>query len=411
MVERNVVDRNVRFLIHEIFWAAIYTACLSFSAAFLIRLGGSNLMVSLLSSGAALVSALLSIPFAAFLERRTKRKPWIVGSLSVVRLGYLAMIGVPWLAPSWQPLAMMSLILVLNIPAALAIAGWLPLLADVLPLERRASVFSMRNITLGATVSVATLILGKWLDLTPFPFNYQGLYVLGVITSMLSTLYVKRMIIPDSPVVENAKATGRLTLAGARMLLVEQRPFTNIVVNTLLFNISAWMLIPLQSIYFVRVLGASDGWLGLCMALANAGTIIGNLLWRRIIDQRGLSWVLISSTMLSAIYFFLIGLIPDLTLILLFAFLSGVINPGIDLSHLSVLLEICPAQRRAMYLGVFSTIMNIGFFLAPLAVAPLLDLLSAQILLVVLGVMRLAGAILFAVNPVRLPERSMTAPA
>ena len=70
MLERQIVERNLRYLVVEIFWAAIFTGCVSFNAAYLIRLGGSNLLVSLLSSGAALVNAVAALPFAAFLERR-----------------------------------------------------------------------------------------------------------------------------------------------------------------------------------------------------------------------------------------------------------------------------------------------------------------------------------------------------
>src|SRR5262245_6292674 len=95
MTERQTIERNQRNLIIEVFWAAIFAGCVSFNAAYLIRLGGSNLLVSLLSSGAALINAIAALPFAAFLERRARRKPWIVGSLAAVRFGHLGLIGIP----------------------------------------------------------------------------------------------------------------------------------------------------------------------------------------------------------------------------------------------------------------------------------------------------------------------------
>src|SRR4051794_28186539 len=150
----------------------------------------------------------------------------------------------------------------------------------------------------------------------------------------------------------------------------------NILINTLLFNFGAWMAVPLQPIYFVRVLGASDGWVGLWLALVSAGAILGNLIWRRLIERRGNGWVLMRATILSSLYFFLIGLTPNLTVILVFAFLAGIVNPGVELSHFSTLLETCPPARRAMYLGVFTTVMNLGLFLAPLTVAPLTNLIG-----------------------------------
>jgi hypothetical protein len=51
--------------------------------------------------------------------------------------------------------------------------------------------------------------------------------------------------------------------------------------------------------------------------------------------------------------------------------------------------------------------MSIGAFMAPLAVAPLTDLLGAQTLMLILGGLRLLGAALFFLNPVRAPLKKV----
>jgi MFS family permease len=402
-VNHQNVERNLRYLVIEIFWAEIFTGCVSFNAAYMIRLGGSNLLISLMTAGAALINAIATMPFAALLERTARRKPLIVGSLALVRLGHIALIVIPWL-PGLRAEAMLLLVLVLNIPVALFTAGWLPLLAEIIPLRRRARVFSSRNITLGITVTICTFIFGRWLDLAPFPFNYQLLYALAVVSSSLSTAYVARMVMPDSLVSAPAKRP-RLSLGLLREVFGTHRPFANIILNTLIFNFALWMAVPLQPIYFVRTLGASDGWLGLWLGLVSGGTILGNLLWTRLIDRRGAAWALVRTTALSSIYYFLIGTFPNLTLILLFALLAGLINPGVELSHLNVLFEVCPAERRATYMGVYITAMNVGAFFAPLSVAPLTGLIGTQALVLTLGVLRLLGAALFTLNPVGQPRK------
>jgi MFS family permease len=400
-IDRQTTERNLRFLLIEIFWAAIAVGCYSFAAAFLIRLGGSNLMVSLLTSAAALVNALTSIPFAVFLQRRAKRWPWVVRSLYAFRVGHVALIFIPFL-PAYRAEAMVLLLLLVNVPVALFNAGWLPMFADVVPLERRARLFSRRNLILGVTMMVTTFVLGRWLDAAPFPLNYQLMFVLALVTSLLSTIYVQRMVVPDSEV-PPAQPGRRMSLAEIRALLGAQRPFVNITVNTLVFNIAFWMATPLQPIYFVRELGASDGWLGIWLALTSGGALLGNLLWPRLIDRHGFGWVLLRAAALSASYYFLIGLVPNLTLILVFAVIFGAIQPGVEVSHFNILLEVCPPAQRALYLGVFVTVMNLGFFLATLACAPLIDLIGAQTLVLVLGGLRLGGALLFQFNPVRAP--------
>jgi MFS family permease len=404
-VEKQTVERNLRFLVIEMFWAAIFTGCVSFNAAYMIRLGGSNLLISLLTSGAALINALATMPFAALLERTARRKPLIIGSLAILRLGHLALIAIPWLS-GWHPETMLLILLLLNVPVALFTAGWLPLLAEIIPLQRRARVFSSRSITLGITVTICTFLFGIWLDRAPFPFNYQLLYALAVVTSSLSTVYVARIVMPDSAVATQQRQP--LSLKLLRELIGTHRPFSNIIFNTLIFNIALWMAVPLQPIYFVRTLGASDAWLGLWLGLVSGGTILGNLLWTRQIDRRGAAWVLLRATALSSVYYFLIGAFPNLTLILLFALLAGLVNPGVELSHLTILFEVCPAERRATYMGAYITAMNIGAFLAPLAVAPLTNLIGTQALVLTLGVLRLLGAALFVLNPVRVLRAQVT---
>jgi MFS family permease len=405
-VEKQSVERNLRYLVIEMFWAAIFTGCVSFNAAYMIRLGGSNLLISLLTSGAALINAIATMPFAALLERTVRRKPLIVGSLAILRLGHLALIVIPWLS-GWHAETMLLVLLLLNVPVALFTAGWLPLLAEIIPLRRRARVFSSRNITLGITVTICTFLLGVWLDRAPFPFNYQLLYALAVVSSSLSTVYVARIAMPDSPVDAPAQRQ-QLSLKLLREVIGAHRPFANIIFNTLIFNIAVWMAVPLQPIYFVRTLGASNAWLGLWLGVVSGGAILGNLLWTRQIDRRGAAWALLRATVLSAAYYFLIGLFPNLTLILLFSLLAGLINPGVELSHLNVLFEVCPAERRATYMGVYVTAMNVGAFLAPLAVAPLTDLIGARWLVLVLGGLRLLGAALFLLNPVRVARQPIT---
>lgn len=398
-MDRQTTERNLRYLVSEVFWAAIALGCYSFTTAYLIRLGGSNLMVSLLTSVAALVNTLTAIPFAMFLQRKARRWPWVVASLYAYRLGQIGLILVP-LLPAFRAEAIVLLLLVINIPVSLFNVGWLPMFADVVPLERRARLLSRRNLTLGVTMMVTTFVMGRWLDAAPFPLNYQLMFVLAVVMSTISTVHVSRMVVPDS----TPPAPGpRPSLTELRALLTQQRPFVNITANTLVFNIALWMATPLQPIYFVRELGASDGWLGVWLALTSGGALIGNLVWPRLMDRHGFGWVLVRAAALSAAYYFLIGLAPNLTLILLFALMFGAIQPGVEVSHFNILLEVCPPAQRALYLGVFTTVMNLGFFLATLACAPLIDLVGAQNLVLVLAALRLGGALLFRINPVRAP--------
>jgi predicted MFS family arabinose efflux permease len=117
-------------------------------------------------------------------------------------------------------------------------------------------------------------------------------------------------------------------------------------------------------------------------------------------ERYGFRKILMISSILSCLYFFAIGFVPNLTLILVFSLLIGMINPGIDVSHFNILLQVCSPQRRALAMGVFVTVMNAGLLVSSLAVAPLIDWMGAQYVVIGLGVLRLLGALLFVVNPI-----------
>ena len=392
------VDRNIRLLVIELLWAAIAAAAYSFAAAFVIRLGGSNFIVSLITSAAAVVNAVTTIPFAVLMERTSKRKPWMFGSLISFRMLNALLIFVPWL-PAYRAEAIVAILLVANVPVALFNAGWLPMFADIIPIHRRARLFSARNVTLGATMMIATYGFGRFLEVAPFPGNYQILFVIAMMTSMLSTLYVTKLHIPD--VVIDTTANVDRSWRGIWSLLTESQPYRAITINTLIFNLAAWAAIPFQPIYFVRTLGASDAWLGIWFAIVNGGAILGNLFWPRLMERYGFRKILMISSILSCLYFFAIGFVPNLTLILVFSLLIGMINPGIDVSHFNILLQVCSPQRRALALGVFVTVMNAGLLVSSLAVAPLISWMGAQYVVIALGVFRLLGALLFVVNPIQ----------
>lgn len=395
------VDRNIRLLVIELFWAAIAAAAYSFAAAFVIRLGGSNFIVSLITSAAAVVNAVTTIPFAALMERTSNRKPWMFASIFATRLLNALLVFVPWL-PAYRAEAVVVILLVANVPIALFNAGWLPMFAEIIPIHRRARLFSARNVTLGATMMVATYGFGRLLEYmhTDQSYaNYQLLFLVAIVTSMLSTYYVMKLDIPATEIDQSASVDR--SWRGIWSLWRESQPYRAITINTLIFNLAAWAAIPFQPIYFVRTLGADDAWLGIWFAITNGGAILGNLFWPRLMDKYGFRPILTIAALCTSLYFFAIGFMPNLTAILVFSLLIGMINPGVDISHFNILLQVCSPQRRALAMGLFVTVMNAGLFMSSLAVAPLIEWLGAPTVVFVLGGMRLGGALLFYLYPIR----------
>ncbi|MDF1514238.1 MAG: MFS transporter [Anaerolineae bacterium] len=405
---RKEIDQNIRYLYLDVFWAAIFMAVMAFNVTYALRLGASNQMIGWLSSIPSLFAMLMMLPSARFLERRKNQSLWINRSLLIGRFLFLGVALVPWIFRRYQAELVIWILILRSIPMNFFSAGFSPLLARAIPARDRARVLGNRSIINSAVVAVSTYLLGIWLDAggkiswANFPLNYQVMYILGAAAALVSVYYVSRLSVPQQEVKQtqdkpNKKQKISLIKAVAdfRQSTKDNRAFVRMVINTLVFNLGAWFVMSLYTIFFVKELQASDGWVGLNTTLANIGVIAGNLLWRRIIAKVGDQRALLLSLPLSASYAFLVALFPNLSWILVWGILINLVNPGVNLSHYNILVDSCPEDRMASYLAIFSTIMNVGAFVSPMLGIALSELIGVTWVLIIGGSIRLFGALLF----------------
>ncbi|MHB1319188.1 MAG: MFS transporter [Anaerolineae bacterium] len=287
-----------------------------------------------------------------------------------------------------------------------------------LPERDRARVFANRSIISSGVAAIAAFLAGRWLDAgaqwpwAAFPFNYQLLYIVGGIAALTSAYYVSRVRPPAGAMGSREERkreregtaevrtprqpwTWARVRETARMMTSERKDFVRISVNTLVFNLGAWLVMPLYTILFVKQLGATDSWIGLNSTLANLGVIAGYALWRPWIHRLGDTRALRLSVPLAASYAFLVALFPNLTLILVWGILINLVNPGVNLAHTNVFYRICPQERRASYMAVYSSMMNVGAFVCPMIGVALADTIDIRWVLIIGGVVRLLGGMLF----------------
>jgi MFS family permease len=392
-------ERNILLLYAEVAAAGIMAASQSFYSAYLLRLGGSNTVVGLLASLPALVAVFCYLPSASLLQRAKRLNRWIVWSLGLSRLSMLPLLLLPFWLHHWLPEASLFILVAATAPSVLFSTGWSPYLADVVPAASRATVLSWRMILYSALVAVCTLACGYWLDRVAFPANYQSMFFLGLVGGALSLYFVARIKLPtDSAHVPDVPSQNLRELV--RLSIGESAPFRHIVVNTLLFNLGAWMVGPLYMILFVRDLGATDGWIGLNTTLANVGVMAGYWLWRRWMNKIGKAKALYYSLPLVCLYAFIVAWWPNLTFILAAGFFVNFVAGGVNLSHSVIFLEQLPPKSRYGATAVYSMVMNIGAFVSPLIGVFLANRLGIIPTLVIGGVLRAAGAATFYIWPV-----------
>jgi MFS family permease len=378
----------------------------AFVAPFALRLGASNAQIGLLSSIPALLALLITLPSGQWLGRRTRRMPYVTWSLLIYRLGFLLVVLVPFLPGEARGTILVWLIILFTAPAHFFNVGWQSMLADVVPELERARVFASRSVLSAIGLTGGLFVAGYWLEWISFPLNYQTLFLFGFLTSIVSVYYVARIRVPDSEVVPPAVELPALPALwrGSLRAFTTQPDFRRIVLNTLFYGLGLWMIGPLYVLYYVRVQGASEWWLGLNGTIGSLAPIVGNYIGRWLVMRYGENRVLKISICLVGIYPVLVGLSPNLTVVLFWTALNGLIVPSVNLSHFPQLLKICPAAERPLYLGIYSSIMNVGAFLMPLLGVAVADRVGITPLLIAGGVASIIGSTRFLWRPLETPD-------
>jgi len=376
--------------------ASVLAAAGAFNATYILRWGGSRTLVGLLSSLPALIAVFLFMPAARILERQRRYGPFVVWSLFGSRIGYLLLALMPMVMRRWVPEATAFTLIAMSAPAVLFATGWNPLLADVVPENVRATVFSWRSILSSGTIALLTYGAGLWLDRSAFPGNYQWLYAVGLAGGLLSVYLVARIQIPDTEPAQIPLLHRKVSLLeGVRQGLGERPQFGRLTINTLVFNLGAWMLGPLYIIFFVQELGAADSWVGLYTTVIHVAIMAGYWAWRRISIRMGDFPSLLVALPIVTAFPFLVTLLPNLSMILVIGLLIHLFVPGVDLNHSLIFMARVPPSRRHTSIAFYSVVMNLGAFVCPIAGVALAGVIGIRWTLVVGGLLRALGVILF----------------
>jgi MFS family permease len=400
-------DRNLWYLVVEIFWAAILGAAANFNAAYAIRLGASNTDIGLLSSLPALIAVVISIPAGRFLESRTSRKPWLMAALFIARFTTILMAIVPFVhIPGISQGFIVVILMILSvIPAHFFNIGFTALLADIIPSDRRAAIFSARNITVSAASTVVIFLYGLWLkNFSHFPNNYQIMYVFGFTVALLSNYFLLKIDVPNSkvkPPETGPQKTLWSNLTGLVEAIKSQPSFFRITRNTFLHGIGLWVAVPLYSLLFVKDLGASDAWLGWQGTIASGVTILGYAFWRWVIVRWSEARTLKTLIVTMGLYPLLVGLFPNLTVILIAAGVNSFLAAGVNLSHFNTLLSSIPEESRPTYTAYYFMIANIGAFISPWIGLELASIFGKAPVLIFCGLLSIIGSSSFIFWPVK----------
>jgi MFS family permease len=397
---RTVESRNIRNLYTETTWFGVLNGlATTYVSVFALRLGATTAQVGWLTALPALVNVIWLMPAARMIERQRRRLPLILWAGFLQRLGYLIMAIMPFLVLTGRVEALIIINTLVTLPAAVINTAIIALIPDLTSPERRGQVVSVRWLLLSLTATAAALLGGKLLDLMPIPINYQVLLGVGTLLSLIGLYYLRRIRLPRTVIHDRAihprQRFSWQPLRDSLVGLYAQRDFMRFALASFVFYWGLYLPGALWSILRVRELGASDTWIGLIAVAVDASTILGYFFWGKIGARRGNRWVLIVAAVGVAIYAFVTALVPSIGWMILTSILGGFAWAGCNLALFNVMFHVCPAERRPTYVALYTALMNVTAFAAPMLGAGLSNWLGIRIAFVIAAAVRVLGVLFF----------------
>jgi len=389
-------EANIRLLVWEMTWYGILVGTtVNFLQLFVVRLGAPGLLVSAITFGPALVSIVWQLPASRLMGQTGHRMRWVLGSLFSHRAVYLAIALLPIFMSARLAELTVFLLILQAIPLTTSSTSFLSMLADAVPPRRMPQVVGWRMAGLGLTSTLATLAAGRVLQWLPFPGNYQVLFIVGWLTSMVSVWWVSKLCVPDR---QTEPQHGEPW--GGKLHRVFRYPgYGFFVAGVGMLNLALGMIAPLLPLFWVRTLGATDGQISVIVTVGSGAMVVGSLLMRRAVSKVGRERALAAGALGYALYPLLTSLSPGVWWLIPWAALSGLFVAAIYVTLFDNLVAVTPDEDRTGYIAVFNIAANVALVAGPL-IAGLLARRSDGLTvgLQVTATVALASGIMFALR-------------
>lgn len=394
---------NFFHLYMDVAWFGLLSgSAANFLNIYATRIGATGFQIGLIGAVAAVVTLFLSIPTGRWLQSQNTGRA-IFWSSVYYRLGYIAFVFLP-LLPSrpGQIWAIIVLTFLMAIPLTTLGVGFNALFAEAVPIEYRAHVAGVRNVTLSVTYMISSLLSGYILKNVEFPLGYQIVFAIGTIGAAMSSvhLYFVRPLKVDTPAIPAAPPPLTLrpyarALATSLRLDIWNTPFRNVLLALFAFHLTQSLPLPLFPLYNVRVLKLSDDHIGIGTALFYLTVLLGSTQLRRIahnIGNKRLTGWSVSSMALYPLmlafsttvwHYYGLSLVGGLT----FAMVSG--------SYANYMLEHIPAHDRPPHLAWYNIILNVAVLVGSLVGSAVGDSIGLASALLIFAALRfLAGLVI-----------------
>jgi len=391
-LDQDTRSTNVRRVIIDGIGVGFASAAQPFLPVFMTRLGASNLAIGFQSALPALSGLLFAIPIGRFLQTRKQ----IVPSYSVARFMLLSAFALTGLVPVFFSTHQTEIILAIwalaTIPQTFVNVTFTIVMAGVAGPDGRYYLMSRRWSILGLVTALTVAVAGQVLNAIEFPQNYEIVFGILWLGSLVSLYYSSKIELPDqllpsAPSSDSLiqRVRGTLNTMRAHSLFVRQ------TIGVFVFRLGLSLALPLFPLFYVRNLNANDGQIGLISTMQGIVLIVAYFFWSRISRKLGARFALLATTLGLAIYPLLLALYPSVETAIILAGFAGIFQAGIDLVFFDTLVTSLPQESTSSFVGIYQTIGNLALFIGPLIGTYLANQITIPGAMIVGALVRLAG--------------------
>jgi len=386
------------------FRAFVWHACwLAFTATFtevntvlpgmILRVGGSQIQVGILTAIMVGAPMLTQLIFAGLLTPKPRKKPFLLAGI-YLRVGALS--GMAWtlsrftsIDPAYIIFLVYGWMLIFTTSGAFAGVSYTDILGKSIATDQRKRFFVLRQFLSSIGVLISALIARELLKRFEYPLNYELLFIAAAFFLFVASLGF--VVLREKQVANRYESSSFLEII--KVIPGYLRQDSNLRNFIIMNNLTgfATTLTPFYVVLARDSYSLSNQDIGNFLLIAISGMILSNILWSRIVKKYSFKgvlivWIVIGAS-LPALALFLSSHMTYAVYQLIF-FLSGVAVSAQKIAKEGVLLEISENDTRALYSGIngaFSITIALfplisGFVIAWLGYAPVFLLGSLAML-------------------------------
>lgn len=226
----------------------------------------------------------------------------------------------------------------------------------------------------------------------------------------MSYIFSSAITLPDNPESQQKAAPSWASLIKQGWQGLRSTPaFAAFLSSAFIFRCGVGMGLPLFPLYWVHEANASDASIGIINMANSSVLLIAYFAWASWSRRYGAARVLIITSLGLGLYPLMTSFTASIPLLVFFAAFAGFCAAGNDLVNFDLLLDTCPKEDQATYVGFYQTTQNFAVFLMPMIGTLIADYFGIGIALFVAGGLRICGSLLFYLF--KVGKQVTTAPA